>query len=237
LTFTPLPSDYAILFALFAAMTYELAFPRLKRRTIAYAGNVVILWLLAGAVIASWFVTKRSWALLFLGPVVWWRIAIGLLLFIAFFYVGLRNRRVALKHPKALQHIERAVSHMEWMMPITAVHMRWWAVVSLTAGITEEVLIRGFLVAFVAHFIGLPAGIIIAALLFGIGHAYQQPRNVLPTGLYGLGLNIVVLISGSLLPAMAIHVAQDYFAGELAHLALMARHERAETSTERSESS
>ena len=225
MSFTPGTADYVILATLFAGMTYEWVFPNLKRRAIAYAGNIAVLWLLTAAVAALWILTKRSWALLFLGPIVWWRLAIGFVLFFAFLYVGLRDRRVASKNPKALERVERAVKPMEWMMPVTAAHMRWWTAVSITAGITEEVLIRGFLVAVTAHFTGLPAAVIIAAVIFGIGHAYQQPKNALPTGLYGLGLNVIVLISGSLLPAMAIHIAQDYFAGQLAYWALTARRE------------
>lgn len=223
MTFMPGVADYIIAGLLFCGMTYELIFPSLKRRTIAYAGNMTILWLLTAAVVVLWFVTKRSWALLFLGPVVWWRLAIGFLLFGAFLYVGLRDMRVARKNPKALTRLEGALKPMEWMMPLTLAHMRWWIAVSITAGVTEELLVRGFLVSLMTHFVGLPAAVILAAIIFGIGHAYQQLKNAVPTGLYGLGLNVIVLISGSLLPAMAIHVTQDFFGGQLAYWALSAR--------------
>ncbi|MBV8363957.1 MAG: CPBP family intramembrane metalloprotease [Candidatus Eremiobacteraeota bacterium] len=220
MTYMPGPADYAIVALLLGAMTYELIFPKLKRRMIAYVGNITILWLLSGGVIALWLNTNRSWALLFLGPVVWWRLAIGVALFAAFLYLGLRDMRAARKNPKALERFLPKLEPMKWMMPVTRAHLRWWVAVSITAGVSEELLVRGFLVALLTHFTGLAAAVIIAAVLFGIGHAYQELKNAVPTGLYGLALNIVVLISGSLLPAMAIHIMQDFFSGQLAYWAL-----------------
>jgi membrane protease YdiL (CAAX protease family) len=221
--FTPGVADYLILGGLLSAMTYELIFPKLKQRTIAYAGNIALLWTLTFAVVALWLLTGRQWGLLFLGRVVWWRLAIGFVPFFALLWLALRNRRIAKANPKALAPFEQGLKPIEWMMPLTAMHMRWWTAVSITAGITEEVLIRGFLVALIAYFTGLAPAVIVAAMIFGMGHAYQQWKNAIPTGLYGLGLNIIVLISGSLVPAMAIHIAQDYFTGELAYFALKGR--------------
>lgn len=222
MTFTPGTADYVILAGLLGAMAYELLFPKLKQRMIAYACNIALLWILTFAVIALWFVTGRSWQFLFLGKVVWWRVAIGFVPFVGLLWLALRNRRVAKANPKALATLQHRLKPIEWMMPVTALHMRWWTAVSITAGITEEVLIRGFLVALIAHFTGLAFAVVLAAVIFGMGHAYQQWKNAVPTGLYGLGLNIIVLISGSLVPAMAVHIAQDYFTGELAYFALRA---------------
>lgn len=220
MTFQPALADYAILVVLAAGMTYELIFPRLKQRAISYVVNCIILWCLSLAVLALWYVAKRPFSLLFLGSFVWWRFAIGFAVFFAVLWLALRNRRAARANPKALQPLEKSLAPIKWLMPTTPRQMVYWTVVSITAGITEEVLIRGFLVAFIAHYMGLPAGVILSAAIFGLGHAYQEPKNAVPTGLYGLGLNVVVLVSGSLIPAMAIHVAQDYFTGELAYWAL-----------------
>ena len=216
MNYTPGAADYAIAVCFLFGITYELFFPKLRRRMIAYVGNIAILWLLSAAVVVLWISTQRSWSLLFLGPVVWWRVGIGVVLFAVFLWLGLRDMRVAKKNPQALARFRPKIEPVAWMMPVTRGHMRWWIAVSITAGITEELLVRGFLVALIAHFIGLPFAVIVAAIIFGIGHAYQEPKNAVPTGLYGLGLNVVVLISGSLLPAMAIHVMQDFFSGQLA---------------------
>ncbi|MBV9262681.1 MAG: CPBP family intramembrane metalloprotease [Candidatus Eremiobacteraeota bacterium] len=220
MTDTPGPLDFVLAFGFLAAITYEWIFPALRSRRIAYAGNIVILWTLTAGVAALWLATHRPWSLLFLGPVVWWRFSLGCVFFILFLFVGLRDRRVAQRHPQALAKIAQSLRSVKWMMPVTPAHLRWWIAVSVTAGITEEFLCRGFLLSLVAHYAGLPAAVVACALIFGVGHGYQHPKNILPTAAYGFGLTVVILISGSLLPAMAIHVAQDYFAGELAYFSL-----------------
>ena len=62
----------------------------------------------------------------------------------------------------------------------------------------------------------LPAAVVVAALLFGMAHAYQGSRGVLQTGLVGLGLAVLYVLSGSLWLPMALHAFVDLNSGLLA---------------------
>ncbi len=80
---------------------------------------------------------------------------------------------------------------------------------SITAGITEEIIFRGFLIGALALALPLWAAAVIAVAAFTLGHLYQGPKglvrvfglSVLFTGLY--------LLCGSLWPLMIIHAAVD----------------------------
>jgi membrane protease YdiL (CAAX protease family) len=87
-----------------------------------------------------------------------------------------------------------------------------FAGLALTAGICEELIFRGFGLAYVrwlwpgASNVEL---IVVTAVAFGVVHLYQGPRGVVLTGLVGAYLAWLVLSTGSLLPAMAIHALVD----------------------------
>jgi membrane protease YdiL (CAAX protease family) len=90
---------------------------------------------------------------------------------------------------------------------------RWgFAGVAITAGVTEELLYRGFLVAFFHEVVpGLPlaAALVLSSAAFGLGHAYQGLPGVASTGVVGLGLATVYAAAGTLLVGMAAHAALD----------------------------
>lgn len=90
---------------------------------------------------------------------------------------------------------------------------RWlFAAVSLTAGICEELLWRGFLFAALERYApGIHPAFQIAAsaLLFGVAHAYQGIRGILSTGLLGLFFAYLYVKTGSLLIPIIVHALID----------------------------
>ncbi len=69
--------------------------------------------------------------------------------------------------------------------------------VSLTAGVVEELLYRGYLIWFFSSPLGLYGAIAFTSLVFGIGHAYQGWRGVVQTGALGLLFAIVYVATES----------------------------------------
>jgi membrane protease YdiL (CAAX protease family) len=87
-----------------------------------------------------------------------------------------------------------------------------FVVVAITAGVCEEVLFRGFGIAYVRWLwpgASRPFVILVTAAAFGFAHLYQGARGVLLTGAVGAYLAWLTLSTGSLLPAMAIHAFVD----------------------------
>ncbi len=104
------------------------------------------------------------------------------------------------------------------LRPLTALLPRtrpekWaFAVVAVTAGITEEVLYRGWLVWFLllaAPVGGYGGALVVSSVAFGLGHAYQGVRGVVLTGLAGFGLAQLAFSTGSLLLPVLLHVLVD----------------------------
>ena len=98
------------------------------------------------------------------------------------------------------------------MLPRTAGERRLFTVVGVTAGVCEEWLYRGFFLAVVAAVAGgLPDAVLVAvaAVAFGLAHAYQGPAGVVTTGVLGGVMAALYLSTGSLLLPVLLHAAID----------------------------
>jgi len=97
------------------------------------------------------------------------------------------------------------------LMPQTR-RERWWAFLGLapTAGLCEEFLYRGFLLAEVtAWFHSAAWGVAVSSVAFGLAHSYQGLNGMVRAGLLGALLAWPVVHTGSLYPSMTAHFLID----------------------------
>jgi uncharacterized protein len=105
------------------------------------------------------------------------------------------------------------------MLPHRGIELTLWIVLSVTAGICEETIFRGYLQRqFMALTKSAPAGILLSAAAFGVAHAYQGFRMVVLIGLYGAMFGILAYWRRSIRPGMIAHAWQDSLNGVLAAL-------------------
>lgn len=91
-----------------------------------------------------------------------------------------------------------------------------WVAVSITAGICEETIFRGYLQRqFVAWTRSAPAGVLLSAVLFGAGHIYQGARATVVIAVYGLLFGILAEVRQNLRPGMMVHAWHDSITGLL----------------------
>jgi membrane protease YdiL (CAAX protease family) len=115
-----------------------------------------------------------------------------------------------------LLHITALGRNIRFVYPQGRVELIVWMALSITAGICEETIFRGYLQRqFIAMTKSVPAGIFISAVAFGAGHAYQGFRRALLLGLYGAGFGILAHWRKNVRPGMMAHSWQDLLAGVL----------------------
>jgi membrane protease YdiL (CAAX protease family) len=110
------------------------------------------------------------------------------------------------------RHAQPAAHATLALLPRSAGERRLFTLVGVTAGVCEEWLYRGFFLAVVAALAGgLPIGllVVVAAVAFGLAHAYQGPVGILTTGLLGGVMAALYLQTGSLLLPVLLHAAID----------------------------
>jgi uncharacterized protein len=103
------------------------------------------------------------------------------------------------------------------MLPQRGIELPFWIALSVTAGVCEEAIFRGYLQRqFMALTKSAPAGILLSAAIFGAAHAYQGFRMMLLIALYGAMFGILAYWRGSVRPGMIAHAWQDSLNGVLA---------------------
>ena len=100
------------------------------------------------------------------------------------------------------------------IMPVTAAEKRLFALLSLAAGVFEELVFRGFLPLFLMPWTGsYLAGALPVAVVFGFLHAYQGRHGIARTAAMGGVLAVGVVWTGSLWPSIFAHAALDLILG------------------------
>jgi uncharacterized protein len=111
---------------------------------------------------------------------------------------------------------DRAV---QFLLPQGRFEMFLWIGLSITAGICEEAIFRGYYqTQFMALTKSAPIGILLSAVAFGAAHSYQGLGGAIRIGLQGLLLGILANWRRSVRPGMIAHAWGDIFAGALARL-------------------
>lgn len=184
-----------------------------------WSGWMILLWTLVATGVALWLFEARTWeALRFMAPHGWrlWG-AIGLVLMLVITYARTVVRIARSKRPR---RIKMGNPHVEKLSPHTRSELGWWVAVSLSAGVCEEFIFRGYLIWVFQPVFGLWGSAAFSVVVFAAAHAYQGAKGILATGVIGSLLTLVVLISGSLLPAIALHALADIGQGLVAWLVL-----------------
>ncbi len=104
--------------------------------------------------------------------------------------------------------------NVQFILPHGRIEMALWIALSVTAGICEEAIFRGYLQRqFMALTQNPAAGIILSALAFGAAHAYQGFRMVILIAIYGSMFGVLAYWRGTTRPGMIAHAWQDSLGG------------------------
>jgi membrane protease YdiL (CAAX protease family) len=104
--------------------------------------------------------------------------------------------------------------NVQSILPHGGAQIILWLAVSVTAGICEETIFRGYLqLQFTALTKSAPAGILLSATAFGAAHAYQGFRMVILIALFGAMFGILAYWRRSVRPGMIAHAWQDALSG------------------------
>ena len=102
----------------------------------------------------------------------------------------------------------------QFMLPRNALEIVPWIALSITAGICEEAIFRGYLQPQLGALTrSAPAGILLSAAAFGAGHAYQGFRAAVLIALYGAMFGLLAHWRRSVRPGMIAHAWQDSLSG------------------------
>jgi hypothetical protein len=108
---------------------------------------------------------------------------------------------------------EHAAS-IQTFLPRRGVEILLWVAVSVSAGICEEVVFRGYFQRQFEAFTGSKwIALFLQAVLFGISHGYQGAEACVKIAIFGALYGLLALWRGSLRPGIIAHAGSDILSG------------------------
>jgi len=105
-----------------------------------------------------------------------------------------------------------ALKSFSYFLPGTWTERRWWVFVSITAGVCEETVFRGFMLRYLHVFpwrLNLTLALLISSVIFGVHHIYQGASGAARVAIFGILFGLLFLLTGSLLLPIIFHGAMD----------------------------
>jgi CAAX protease family protein len=192
-----------------------------RARLWIWSGWMGMLWTLVAAGVVLWLFEARDWGSLRLVVPHGWRLwgATGLVLTLAIMYA--RTIAKVLRVPRSRRAaLQNQLGKLAFVLPHSQSELGWFVTLSLSAGFCEEFVFRGYLIWAFRPLLGLWGAAAFSVVVFTAAHAYQGKKGALGTGVAGTAFTLVVLISGSLFPAVALHALVDIGQGLVAWLVL-----------------
>lgn len=181
-------------------------------------------WTLTVGLLVWWTTLRRSWEPLGLIPYVaefqWLAVVAGL----GLTYLVIMQMNMVLAENEHLDKVMGELGKLGMLAPRNDREQNLFLVLSITAGICEEILYRGLLMHVVSQLVGWFPALLAVAVVFGLGHAYQGWTGMGKSALVGLVLGVLAWFSGSLYVGMILHAVLDLTSGRL----LQAAHVRQE---------
>jgi membrane protease YdiL (CAAX protease family) len=188
------------------------------RRVREYRVTMLQQWTLVVVALALIAFGHRSWASVGLvlpaGAAGWLWTAASLGLVVAFLFAQYRG---ATGSDRARAAVGRQLAPLRWLLPAgTGIELANFRALSVTAGVCEEILFRGYLMAFLSPLVGLGGAVAASSVLFGLAHAYQGVGGPIKAGVLGLIMAGMYLLTGSLLAPILVHALIDIGSGQIA---------------------
>jgi CAAX protease family protein len=197
-----------VLAVVFPTLDYVL-YARLKSTIQVYVWNILALWALTAACI--WTSRLNHLALSDLGEQTGnafrTLVVCGIVTAIVLLLIGVQKAQKKKANP---EHLEKVLEKVKRLLPRNSTERAVWVVVSITAGVCEEILYRGWLLSLFGAALGsVWLGLLISSILFGFAHAYQGRNAIFGTGVLGAIFGVVFVVCGSLIPGQVLHTAMD----------------------------
>jgi membrane protease YdiL (CAAX protease family) len=190
-----------------------------SRKFLGYAVTILYLWALAGIAVR---IDGLARLLISPGPAAAWlpaAVLVGPALAVvvtAYFLFALLPLIQSLRGTRWRRAYQLAIRHelarIPGMVPNNSAERAAWIAISLTAGICEEILFRGFLIRFLyesASALPIAAALAVSCLCFGLAHVYLGPKGALNAAIGGFSYGCLFLLSGSLIPSILLHALVD----------------------------
>jgi len=201
------------------AITYRRYVARIEAgepsdRVRLYKQTLALEWTALAVLATTWHFLGRPAADLGFMPIGGNNFLIGsVILIIATAFLAYQWRSARSASDADIAQQKEAFGTLIHFLPQTDRDYRHFVGVSVTAGIVEEVLYRGFAIWYLAQLMPVWAAIVVSSVAFGLGHSYQGAGGVARVTLIGLAFGAFYIFTGSIWLPILAHAILDILQG------------------------
>lgn len=186
----------------------------------AYRRIMAWQWAAALILLGAWLGTGRALSLLGIERPRGYGFVAGLVVALVVIVVLVAQLQAVIRRPKVAEQIREAAASLTFILPSTRRELRLFTRLGVTAGIVEELLVRGYMMWVVGSLVSTWLAVVVTSIAFGIGHAYQGVSGIVKTAAVGLFVGWLYILTGSIWIPMLVHAAIDVLNGRTAYAAL-----------------
>lgn len=183
-----------------------------------YRETMAVEWLFLILLIAAWFDFGRPIADLGFvrstGPG-FWAGAVFCIAATAYLFYAWRSMKKATAEEKA-KHAA-SFGDLVHFVPHNRRELNNFYAISVTAGIVEEIVYRGFVIWYLGQVMPVWGAVVVSSVAFGLGHSYQGASGAVRTGLVGLAFGVLYVVTGSIWIPIIAHAVLDILQGAAIH--------------------
>lgn len=179
-----------------------------------YRETIIMEWSFLAALAIAWFIFARPIADLGLTVPAGTGFQVGLVMLVLAVGLLVYSWRAARKASgPEMARQRRSIENVVQFVPHTTRELRSFLAVSITAGIVEEIVYRGFVIWYLGLYMPLWLAVAVSSIAFGLAHSYQGPSGALRCGLVGLAFGLYYVFTGSIWLPIIGHIMLDALQG------------------------
>jgi membrane protease YdiL (CAAX protease family) len=119
--------------------------------------------------------------------------------------------------PENFTNIKDKMKDVSHFIPKTKIEFEWFIILSISAGICEEIIFRLFLFEFLNETSHLLVAFVLTNIVFAITHIATGKQNLINSFILGLLFSAIYYFTKNIWIAVFLHIAIDINAGILAY--------------------
>lgn len=138
---------------------------------------------------------------------------LGLSITLSLYVMAILSLKAIRAKPEAAMQIVTQFGETGPLMPKTLTEARLFQLVSVSAGVWEEIVFRGIVFGMLLPLIGVVGAMILSSLLFGFQHYYLGKIHIIKTSFVGLFMAVLYYYTETLIVPISLHIMIDLMAG------------------------
>ena len=214
-----------LIYPVYFLLTYKKTGKRIKNdssyRLVDYKLTIFIFWILTLLVLVNMLIDKS----LYLNFYPTFN-TIGIILAVLIsVFIGIQIFTSKVSTIEKAKSIEKKMQDVYHFLPKSKREFKWFNLLSISAGICEEIIFRLFLFSYLLEITNLIVAFVLTNIVFAITHLVSGIKNIIGAFILGIIFTTIFYLTENIWLAIVLHIAIDISAGTLGYYSFKYKNE------------